>query len=133
MESLKKVLFPPEKRQWRGSRGVRIALRTAHLLSFSVLFGGHWFGLPRVELMPWLYWAIFSGAGLIALELWAGFDWALQLAGCLVLLKLVILALVPVFWEWRVALLAAVMVIGSVGSHMPASLRHFPIFAQKLT
>lgn len=107
---------------------MRITLRTVHLLSFSVLFGGHWFGLPRAELMPCLYWAIFSGAGLIALELWAGFDWAFQLAGGMVLVKLVILALVPVFWERRVGMLAAVMVIGSVGSHMPASLRHFHFF-----
>ena len=128
MGNLKKIFFPPEKRQLKGSRALRIALRTVHLLSFSVLFGGHWFGLPQAELVYWLHWAFFSGAGLIALELWAGFDWILQLAGSLVLVKLVILLLVPVFWDIRVALLATVMVIGSVGSHMPASLRHYHLF-----
>ena len=131
MGNLEKILFPAEKRKWKGSRALRITLRTVHLLSFSVLFGGHWFGLARAELMPWLYWTIFSGAGLIAFELWAGFDWVLQLAGGLVLAKLVVLVLVPVFWERRVALLAAVMVIGSVGSHMPASLRHFQWFPSR--
>jgi len=128
MESLGKILFPAEKRRWKGSRAARIALRTAHLLSFSVLFGGHWFGLPRAELLPWLYWSIFSGVGLIALELWGSFAWTLQLAGVLVLVKLIILLLVPLFWEQRVALLAAVMIIGSAGSHMPAGLRHFRLF-----
>ncbi|HAH32274.1 MAG TPA: hypothetical protein DCL44_08175 [Elusimicrobia bacterium] len=107
---------------------MRIALRTVHLLSFSVLFGGHWFGLPRAELMPWLNWAVFSGVGLIALELWGSFDWAFQLAGSFVLAKLVLLALVPAFWDRRVTLLVAVMIIGSVGSHMPGSLRHFYLF-----
>lgn len=125
MNRLTGILFPPEKRRWKGSRAVSIALRTVHLLSFSVLFGGHWFGLPQAELAPWLYWSAFSGFGLIALELWGGFDWLFQLAGFLALFKLVFLLLVPVFWESRLPLLAAVMVIGSVGSHMPAALRHF--------
>lgn len=127
-KKLVEILFPPEKRRFRGSRALRIALRTAHLLSFSILFGGHWFGLPGAELIPWLHWTVFSGAGLIALELWGGFDWALRLAGALVFAKLILLALVPVFWESRGVLLAAVMVIGSVGSHMPASLRHLTLY-----
>lgn len=116
--------LPAEERR-RGNRALRVVLRTVHLLGFSVLFGGHWFGLPRAELVPWLYCTVLSGAGLAALELRAGFDWVLQLAGGLVLAKLVLLALVPAFWELRVALLAAVMVLGSVGSHMPAALRHY--------
>jgi len=122
---LKGILFPLEKRKWRGSRAARITLRTIHLLSFSVLFGGHWFGLPRTELAVWLYLTVFTGAGLMTLELYSSFDWILQLAGTLVLLKLAILILTPVFWEHRIALLTIVMIIGSVGSHMPAALRHF--------
>ena len=124
IKNLKGLLFPPEKRQWRGSRAARITLRTVHLLSFSVLFGGHIFGLPKAELAAWLYWTIFSGAGLIALELWGSFDWALQLAGGLTLAKLAVLGLTLAFWGHRIALLTLVMIIGSVGSHMPAALRH---------
>jgi len=100
-------------------------MRTLHLLGFSVLFGGHWFGLPPAELAPWLRWTVLSGAGLIAVELWEGFDWLFQLACGLVFLKILILLLVPVFWSHRAVLLTAVMIIGSVGSHMPAPLRHF--------
>ncbi|OGS08738.1 MAG: hypothetical protein A2270_04080 [Elusimicrobia bacterium RIFOXYA12_FULL_51_18] len=110
------------------SRPLRIALRTVHILGFSVLFGGHWFNLPREALLPWLYWTIFSGAGITALEIYAGFDWFLQLAGVMVLGKLVILSLIPLFWEQRLTLLSFVMIIGSVGSHMPGSLRHFRLF-----
>jgi len=107
---------------------LRIALRTVHILGFSVLLGGHWFNMPREALLPWLYWTIFSGAGLMGLELRAGFDWVLQLGGSMVLFKLAVLCLIPFFWDQRLALLLAVMVIGSVGSHMPGSLRHFPLF-----
>ncbi|PIU17865.1 MAG: hypothetical protein COT18_11795 [Elusimicrobia bacterium CG08_land_8_20_14_0_20_59_10] len=125
MKNLKDILFPAGKRHWKGSRAARIALRTAHLLGVSLLFGGHWFGLPKAELAPWLYLAAVSGAGLIALELYSGFDWLLQLAGGLVLLKLAVLLFIPAFWEERVALLVLAMVIGSAGSHMPGTLRHF--------
>ena len=127
-ETLKRILFPLEKRRWKGSRALRVALRTVHLLSFSVLFGGHWFGLPQAELVPWLRWTIFSGAGLIAIELWTGFDWIFQLACAFVAVKIVLLLLIPVFWAHRVALMAVVIVIGSVGSHMPGPLRHFCLF-----
>ena len=124
MKGPKEILFPPEKRQLRGGRAARIALRTVHLLCLSALFGGHLFGIPRAELAVWLHWTVFSGAGLIALELYGSFDWLLQVAGALVLVKLLILGLTPLFWEQRIALLTIVMVIGSVGSHMPSALRH---------
>ena len=107
---------------------MRIALRTVHILGFSILLGGHWFNVPREALLPWLYCAVFSGAGLLGLELRTGFDWVLQLGGSMVLAKLVVLGLTPLFWEQRLALLLVVMVIGSIGSHMPGALRHFPLF-----
>jgi len=110
---------------------LRILLRTVHILGFSVLFGGHWFNVPREALLPWLYCTVFSGAGLMGLELRAGFDWVLQLEGGMVAAKLVVLSLLPFFWDQRLALLALVMVIGSVGSHMPGSLRHYRLFPSR--
>ena len=118
----------PEKRRSGGNRALRIALLTVHILGFSILLGGHWFNVPREALLPWLYCTVFSGAGLLGLELRTGFDWVLQLGGSMVLAKLVVLGLTPLFWEQRLALLLVVMVIGSIGSHMPGALRHFPLF-----
>ncbi len=114
----------PEKPALKKGRGLRILLRTLHIIGFSVLVGGHWFGVPRAGLEPWLYFSVLSGAGLMLLELRGGPDWFLQLAGGLTLLKLLVLALVPVFREHSGALLLLAVVIGSAGSHMPASLRH---------
>lgn len=128
MEKPAVIILPPEKRQPGWNRALRIALRTVHIMGFSVLFGGHWFNLPRETLTPWLYWTIFSGAGLMGLDLLAGFDWILQLAGSMTVAKLLLLCLIPFFWDHRLALLALVMVVGSVGSHMPGSLRHFYLF-----
>jgi len=121
-------ILPPEKRQPGWNRALRILLRTVHILGFSVLLGGHWFDLPRETLTPWLYLAVFSGAGLMGLDLLAGLDWFLQLAGAMTAAKLVVLGLIPLFWEQRLSLLLAALVIGSVGSHMPGSLRHYLLF-----
>jgi hypothetical protein len=60
-KNLAAILFPPEKRRLKWGRAVRIALRTIHILAFSALFGGHWFGAPAAELLPWLYWTALSG------------------------------------------------------------------------
>ncbi len=128
MKDLKGILFPPQKRQWRAGRAARIALRTIHLVCFSALFGGHLFGIPPAELAVWLHLTVFSGAGLMALELYGSFDWLLHLAGVLVLVKLIILGLIPLLWKQRVALLTIAVVISSVGSHMPSALRHLRLF-----
>ncbi len=36
-------------------------------------------------------------------------------------------AAVAVFWEWRVVLLTAVVVIGAVTSHMPGRYRYYSL------
>lgn len=110
-----------------GGRAARVTLRTVHIIAFSVFLGGHWFDVPAAEAQPWLRWSVLSGAGLMLLELRAGLDWLLQLAGVFTALKLAVLCLVPVFPEHGRPLLLLAVAIGSVGSHMPSSLRHYRV------
>jgi hypothetical protein len=58
--------------------------------------------------------------------------WVHQLRGLFTVGKLVLLAAVPWYWEQRVALLTTVVVIGSVGSHMPARFRYWSILEQRV-
>ncbi|MDD5209993.1 MAG: hypothetical protein PHV36_11445 [Elusimicrobiales bacterium] len=115
--------LPEEKRA--PGRALRVTMRTLHIISFSVFFGGLWFGVQQAELMPWLYASVFTGAALMALELRKGLDWFLQLAGGVTLIKLALLCLVPVFPDYNRFLLLLAVGLSSVGSHMPARLRHF--------
>ena len=109
-----------------GSRGISIALRTLHLASFGILLGGHAFAIEADRLVPALYLTIASGISLMALELYViGLYWLFLGKGIMVLLKLAILLAVPSFWEYRLLLLLSVVVIASVGSHMPARYRHY--------
>jgi hypothetical protein len=105
-------------------RAASVLLRTAHLGAFAVLLGGHVFDVEPQRLVPWLAATVVTGAGMAALEVGAGVDWLGTGKGLAVLVKLGLLATVPVFWGHRVAILFAVVVVAGVASHMPRRFRH---------
>lgn len=122
------VLFPPVRRTLPYNRGISIALRTLHLLGSSLLIGGHAFGAEPQRLVVLLLLTVGSGAGLILLELYRSCDWVYQGMGFMVIVKTAITILAGIWWEQRVLLLCAVVVLGSVGSHMPADYRHYSLW-----
>lgn len=112
-------------------RAWNILFRTAHIGAIGTLFGGHVFGVAAERLVPWLYASILTGAALAVLESLSELRWCLQFAGVMMIVK--VLLLIPTLWLWdyRVPILVAVIVLGSVGSHMPKRLRHHPILVRK--
>lgn len=123
MKETGKTVFPEEKRP--SGRFFRVLLRTLHIISFSVFFGGIWFGVPQAELLPWLRWSVLTGVGLMAVEAWGRLDWFVQLSGGFTLVKLALLFLVPVFPDYNRFLLLLAVSLSSIGSHLPARFRHF--------
>lgn len=123
MKETGKTVFPEEKRP--PGRFFRVLLRTLHIISFSVFFGGIWFGVPQAELLPWLRWSVLTGVGLMAVEAWGRLDWFVQLSGGFTLVKLALLFLVPVFPDYNRFLLLLAVSLSSIGSHLPARFRHF--------
>ncbi len=117
-------LFPDTPREFPLRRAVRTALRTLHILATGVLLGGHVFGQPHDQLVPWLVGSVASGVVLLGTDLHASFAFLFQVRGLLIVLKVVLTALVLVFWEARVPLLVAALTLGAAGSHMPGSVRH---------
>jgi hypothetical protein len=121
---VRSLLFPDPPRQIPRHRTLGVALRTAHLMTFCALLGGHVFAVDPARLMPFLITTIASGLGLMALELASTCAWLFMGKGVAVLLKLLVLLMVPVFWEYRVPLLLLTVAMASVGSHMPSQFRH---------
>jgi hypothetical protein len=105
-----------------------VSLRTVHLLAFGVLVGGHVFDVEPRRLVGVLIATLASGAGLVILELLVTFDWLRTVKGLAVVAKLLLLCLVPIFWQHRVAILVAAIVLASVTSHMPGRYRHAKVF-----
>ena len=118
------LLFPDPPRRIPRHRALGLTLRTAHLMTFGALLGGHFFDVDSARLMPFLVGTIASGGALLALELVSTCAWLFMGKGVLVLAKLLILLMVLFFWEHRVFLLLLTVAVASVGSHMPARFRH---------
>ncbi len=116
-----------KKRPLPGARAMRISLRTAHLLAFGALYGGHVYGVAAAELRPALLATVATGAALMGLEMYRTPVWPLQVRGLATFLKLALVAAVGVYWSWRLWLLTAAAIIGGISSHMPGQLRYFSV------
>ncbi len=118
------ALFPDTPREFPLRRSVRTTLRTAHILAAGTLLGGHVFNQPATALEPWLVATVASGLVLLATDLHASLAVLFELRGLGMVLKLVLVALVPAFWDARLPLLVAALIIGVVVSHLPKRYRH---------
>jgi hypothetical protein len=115
------------RRPLPGVRILRTTLRTAHLISFAALYGGHVYGTAAEALRPALWATVLSGGVLTALEMYRTPAWPLQVRGVATFAKVLLVAAVALYWEARLALLTAAIVIGSVVSHMPGQYRYFSV------
>jgi len=98
----------------------------------GVLLGGHAFDVPPERLLLSLWLTIGTGAGLGVLEAGPGLVWFHQGRGLMTLGKLLLIGAVPFFWTVRLPILLLVVVIASVGSHMPARFRYYSVLYGKV-
>lgn len=104
-----------------------IALRTAHIAAMGILLGGHAYDVPASRLLPILGCTLGTGIALGAVESGGRLLWFHQGRGLMTLGKLVLVACVPWFWEYRLPILLVVLGLASVGSHMPARFRYYSV------
>lgn len=108
----------------RGLRVWRTSLRTAHLVAFGVLYGGHVYGLAAERLAPALLATLATGGALAALEVWRAPIWLVQVRGAATGLKIALVAVVQLHAGLAIPLLTLTIVIGAVSSHMPGRYRY---------
>lgn len=114
-------------------RAWNIALRTAHIGAMGILLGGHAFDLAPERLRLSLWLTVATGVILAALEAGPRLTWLHQGRGLMTLVKLALLCAVPLAWDHRLPILLAVLVLGSVGSHMPARFRYYSVLRREVT
>ena len=130
---LDRLFLPPEEPvSLPYSRVCKIALRTAHLMAISVLVGGHAFHAPKDALLPWLYAAIVTGAGMILFEAYPSLGFVFQGWGLMLFAKLALLCCIPFAWNARFPILLVVVAIASLSSHMPGKLRHYSVLYRRV-
>ena len=109
-----------------------IALRTAHIGAMAIVLGGQAFGVApeRLHLSLWL--TVGTGVALAAVESGGRLLWFHQGSGLLTMVKVVMLCLVSAVGIDRLPVLLAVLVIGSIGSHMPGRYRHYSVLYRRV-
>jgi len=116
----------------RASRPLRTTLRTTHLLAFGALYGGHVFDIAPERLLPALAAVLASGGAFMLFEIWRAPIWLVQVRGVATYAKLGLLLSVPAFWAERVWILSAIVVIGTVVSHMPSRYRYYSLLHRRV-
>ena len=107
------------------ARPVQVALRTAHIMAMGLVLGGLALGAGLERLKGAVLATVVSGLLLLALDLAKGSSALTQASGATVLLKLLMLGLGNLFPGVRLEWYLAATAVASIGSHMPASWRHF--------
>ena len=113
-------------------RWLNIALRTAHLGAMGVLLGGHAFDVSPERLKVNLWLTIGTGAVLAAVESGGRLLWLHQGRGLMTITKLALVCAVPLAWDYRLPILLAVVVLASVGSHMPGRFRYYSVIYRQV-
>ena len=108
-------------------RWLNITLRTAHLGSMGILLGGHVFDVPPERLLVSLWLTVGTGLALAAVEAGPRLLWFHQGRGVMTMAKLALMGSVLLAWDSRVPILLTVVVIASVGSHMPGRFRYYSL------
>ena len=114
-------------------RALNISFRTAHIGAMAILLGGHAFDISpeRLKLSLWL--TVGTGLVLAVLEVSGPrLLWFHQGRGLMTMAKLALICAVPLFWKYRLVILLAVVVIASVGSHMPARYRYYSLLYREV-
>ena len=117
-------LFPDPPRQFRGRRALKVLLRAAHVLCAGLLVGCYLFDAETAQRITWLVSAIVSGLILLALDLHESAAFLLQLRGLVVLVKLGVLATLPLYGAGAPWVLGALVVLSVLSSHASSKVRY---------
>lgn len=101
----------------------------------GILLGGMFFDVDRSQLGPSFLACAVTGILLGMLEAGPRLTWFHQGRGLATLGKLLLFLVVPLLWSsWtsRTAAMLAIVVIGSVGSHMPARFRYYSVIYREI-
>lgn len=106
-------------------RWLTIAMRTAHIATTGVLFGGLILAVDFVRMGSWHWLAVATGLALLTLEWLHDRRWPHRGKGLLVLLHMGLCILIHFIAALTVPLLWLILIIGCIGSHMPRRYRHW--------
>lgn len=125
LNTLRALFFPENLRQIPHRRLILNVLRSAHLLSISILLGGYFFHIDQAILFPWIVATVATGLSMFTVELYESCAALFEVRGVSVLLKISLLLCIPsVAADNQVLLLIVVIIFSSLISHSTKRIRH---------
>lgn len=129
--NLRRMLFPATSRCFSRQRGVNVALRTAHLIGIAGIGSAYLYAPVSPAWWPYFFLALLSGFGLAGLYLWSDGIWLIQLRGQVILLKLLLLLLIPLFPGLGAGLFLAVIILSGWIAHAPGDVRYYSLWHRR--
>ena len=120
--SLVPTRYPTAWQRWTG-----IVLRTAHIATASVFFGGCVLHVAFPHLKFWHHGVIASGCLLLAMELLHDRRWLHRGKGLLGALHIGLGLLIHIIPGLQTLFLWIILITGCIGSHMPRRFRHWSL------
>ncbi len=114
---------PQGARALEGERALAIVIRTAHIGAMAILVGGLYFASLDPSLRLWKIFTAATGLALLLSEASRSRHWFYQVRGVIALAHVGALALIPISVLAGRSALVAALVIGSIGSHLPKTVR----------
>jgi ammonia channel protein AmtB len=108
-------------------RSIEIAVRTAHVGAMALLVGGHHFSAACSSLRPWHVLTVVTGLALLVTEASHSRHWVYQARGVITLVHAGLVALVVVTPGAARVAIAAALIVGSIGSHLPRTVRKWSL------
>jgi len=127
---LGRLLFPDEPRSFPGRRETKILVRAVHVLLAGLFTAAVVFRLEEAERAVWFHGALGSGLALLLLDLHESGAFLLQVRGLVVLLKLLLLACLPLFGAAEGWILSLVVLASVYFSHASSKIRYFMVFGR---
>jgi hypothetical protein len=113
-------------------RTVAIAARTAHTLATSIYLGGKMLNASDQSLRPWRRIVTVTGSVLLVTEVTHSRNWAHQGRGIATMAHVGVLAAGHLDSKLAKGAAVAALVIGSVGSHLPRSIRKWSVLSRSV-
>jgi len=120
------------KKRSNWTKGLDLILRSCHIGTASILFGGIFWAVPYSRLANWHHLVIATGSALIIFNIFRCRHWPYQGRGLAAALHVGLVWFAHARPETVTPLLATVLTVGVVGSHMPAFIRHWSLVHRRV-
>lgn len=123
LNGLSALIFPERPRNLPGLSRLELPLRVVHIAAMAVVLGATPYVQDRRTLRFAILPMVFSGLGMLGIELARTGAFLFQLRGALTLLKFALITLGAVFPENRFGWYLAASILAVLGTHLPEHAR----------